>query len=400
MKLLVLMPSFPSPTWGAGTRNYYFLKALATRHTVSVLCLIHRQEMDLNNLSLLENFLHTIKFVIRSTTLKKRYQQLSHIVRLKSYFLGMNDFIEMQQALDTLLTEEHYDAVLFESALIADYRLPNGVKRIIDQHNVEYELLWRTFRSESSWVRKWYNWWESCLLKPAEIKLCKEADLILTTSERDSQFLKSMIPDTTIETIPNGVDIEVFHNNFSDEASCQIIFTGAMNYYPNIDAVLSFAQHCWPLIRTKVPKATWMIVGREPPPEVEQLAELPGITVTGTVSDVRPYLSRSAVAIAPLRIGSGTRLKILEAFAMRKAVVSTSIGCEGLSVVPGEHLLVVDRPVEFAEAVIKLLKNPEMQTTLGNAGRALVEEKYSWERCGAQLLHVVGTHVQEREQVC
>ena len=351
-------------------------------------------------MSLLETFVHTVKFVLRPTTLKKRLQQLVYLAQLKSYSLGINDIAEMQEALNGLLTEEQYDAVLFESVVIAGYRLPDGVKCIIDQHNVEHELLWRTFQSESSWMRKWYNWCESCLLKPAEFDLCKEADLVLATSERDSQVLKNMLPDNIIETVPNGVDIEIFQNNAPDKTSRQIIFTGAMNYYPNIDAVLSFAQQCWPLILANIPEATWIIVGREPPLEVKKLAELPGITVTGTVPDVRPYLSGSAVAIAPLRIGSGTRLKILEAFAMRKAVVSTSIGCEGLSVISGKHLLIADPLVEFAEAVIKLLENPEMQIALGNTGRTLVEEKYSWERCGAQLLHSIATYVQEREQVC
>ena len=209
-----------------------------------------------------------------------------------------------------------------------------------------------------------------------------------------------MLPDNIIEVVPNGVDIELFQNSLSDEIPCQIIFTGVMNYYPNIDAVLSFARHCWPLIKAEIPQATWKIVGGAPAREVRKLAELPGVTVTGPVPDMRPYLAASAVAIAPLQIGSGTRLKILEAFAMRKAVVSTSIGCEGLAVVPGKHLFIADLPAEFAQAVVNLLTNQEMRTTLGNAGRALVEEKYSWEHCGTQLLRVLETHISEREQVC
>lgn len=400
MKLLILMPSFPSPTWGFGTRNYYFLKALAAHHTVSLLCLIDRIDGELYDLSIVNDFVHTVKFVVRPTPSKKRLQQLWYMARLISYSVGINCSRETQEALDTFLKEEHYDAVLFESVLIAGYRLPEDVKYIIDQHNIEYELLWRTFQSESSWLRKLYNWWESHLLRQTEIEICQKAFLVLTTSERDSRSLKSMLPDNIIEVVPNGVDIELFQSSLSDEIPCQIIFTGAMNYYPNIDAVLSFAKLCWPLIRAEVPQATWKIVGSEPAREVRRLAELPGISVTGTVPDVRPYLAASTVAIAPLQIGSGTRLKILEAFAMRKAVVSTSIGCEGLSVEPGKHLLIADQPAEFAQAVVRLLSNPEMRTTLGNAGRALVEEKYSWEYSGERLLQVLETHMREREQVC
>src|SRR5205823_14272256 len=132
--------------------------------------------------------------------------------------------------------EEHYDAVLFESVLVAGYRLPEDTRYIIDQHNIEYELLWRTFQSESSWLRKWYSWWESHLLRRAEIEICKKADLVLTTSGRDRRSLKNMLPDNIIEVVPNGVDVELFQNSHSDEIACQIIFTGLMNYYPNIDA--------------------------------------------------------------------------------------------------------------------------------------------------------------------
>jgi sugar transferase (PEP-CTERM/EpsH1 system associated) len=405
MKLLILMPSFPSPTWGAGTRNYHILKALAAHHTVSLLCLTDWLDAEfidaeLYDLSLLNDCMHTVKFVVRQTTSKKRLQQLWYIARLRSYSIAINDSKQMQEALDTLLQEEHYDAVLFESVLVAGYRLPEGTRYIIDQHNIEYELLWRTFQSESSWLRKWYNWQESHLLRRAEIEICKKASLVLTTSERDCRSLKSMLPDNIIEVVPNGVDVELFQNSLSDEIPYQIIFTGVMNYYPNIDAVLSFARDCWPLIKAEIPQATWKIVGGVPVREVRKLAELPDVTVTGTVPDVRPYLAASAVAIAPVQVGSGTRLKILEAFAMRKAVVSTSIGCEGLSVVPGKHLLIADRPVEFAQAVVKLLTNPEMRTTLGNAGRALVEEKYSWEHCGTQLLRFLETHISEKDPVC
>jgi glycosyltransferase involved in cell wall biosynthesis len=162
-----------------------------------------------------------------------------------------------------------------------------------------------------------------------------------------------------------------------------------MDYYPNIDAVLHFARECWPLIRSKVPTATWQIVGRNPPPVVQALAKLPGVSVTGSVPDVKHFLAAAAVAIAPLRVGSGTRLKILEAFAMSKAVVSTSLGCEGLVVVSGEHLVVADEPHEFAQSTVELLHNAQRRKTLGNAGRALAEGEYSWQRCGNDVVQAV-----------
>jgi len=264
------------------------------------------------------------------------------------------------------------------------------VKVIIDEHNLEYEIRLRTYERESAWLRKWYNWLEGHLLKPVEIKRCGEADAVLVTSERERRALKRLLPQRMIEVVPNGVDIEFFHGQCTEQAvECRIIFTGAIDYYPNTDAVLFFSQQCWPLIRAQVPAVTWQIVGKNPPPQVQRLASLPGVTVTGPVPDVRPYLASATVAIAPILIGSGTRLKLLEAFAMRKAVVSTSIGCEGLAVEPGKHLLVADQPAAFAQAVVELLGDAEKRGKLAGAARSLVEAEYSWEQCGARLLHVL-----------
>lgn len=400
MKLLMVSPSFPSPTWGFGIRNYHLLKTLACEHTVSLLALVASAEIEECDLPLLKDFAHTVRIVARPAPLSKRLQQLMYVVRGKSHALGINSFSDLQKALDMLLLDEHYDAVIYESALIAGYRLPAGVKCIVDQHNIEHELFWRTYQRETAWLRKWYNRLESRLLRPIEIERCRKADVVLTTSERDRLSLKSILPHNVIEVVPNGVDIEAFRCDSQEEVPGQIIFTGAMNYYPNIDAVIFFARRCWPLIQAQIPGATWKIVGGNPLPEVRRLAELPGVTVTGSVPDVRPYLAASTVAIAPLRIGGGTRLKILEALAMQKAVVSTSVGCEGLSVEPGKHLLVADQPETFAQAVVAFLNNPEMRAAYGNAGRALVEAEYSWEHCGARLLRVLETNLKEREQVC
>ena len=366
---------------------------------MSLLSLVDSEE-NLKHISLLKDFVDPIRCVVRPSTTKKRVLQALSMLRFRPYSIRHNDCIELRTALDTLLSENTYDVVLCESVLIASYCLSSGVRCVIDQHNIEYELLWRTFRNASVGLRKFYSWWEAHALQPVEIELCKRAELVLVTSEPDGQILKRDLPLTPIKVVPNGVDLEIAHYASVEQISGQIIFAGAMNYYPNADAAIFFAKQIWPLIRAQMPEATWLIVGREPPPEVKRLGNLPGVTVTGTVSEVRPYLAASAVAIVPLQVGSGTRLKILEAFAMRKAVVSTSVGCEGLAVVPGQHLLLADRPAEFAQAVITLLKDTEMCSRLGSAGRALVESQYSWDACGDRLLEALEKTLQERKQLC
>jgi glycosyltransferase involved in cell wall biosynthesis len=319
----------------------------------------------------------------------KRVQQLLSIVRGRSRLLDVYHIEAVQQAIDSLFAKDHYDVVLFESVFMADYRLPANTQVIVDEHNIEYELLYRTYQREKSLARKWYNWWESRQLKPVEIERCRKAQEVLVTSEREALLLKPLLPESVIAVVPNGVDLEGFYEASREEQIAdRIVFTGTMNYYPNTDAVLYFARECWPMIRAKVPNATWYIVGKEPPAEVQELAKLPGITVTGGVPEVRSYLASATVAIAPLLIGSGTRLKILEALAMGKAIVSTRLGCEGLDVVSGKHLIVADQAEEFAQAVVGLLQNAEQRAVLESAGREIAET-YSWQRCGDDVIHAV-----------
>ena len=389
MKLLMVSPHLPHPSWGAGIRSYYLLKALARENTVSLLALTGSGEVETHCAALAE-MTHALRVVPRPPARRKRSQQLMSILRGGSYLLDSYSLREVQQELDAILARDHYDAVIFESVFMAGYRLSEDVPTIIDQHNIEYELLQRTYRREKEWSRKAYNWWESRLLKPVELERCRKARIVLVTSERERLLLKQLLPRSIIEVVPNGVDTDVFDKvHMSQEIVDRIIFTGTMNYYPNIDAVLYFARECWPLILSQVPNATWQIVGKDPTPEVSDLADLPGISVTGSVPDVTCYLAAATVAIAPILIGGGTRLKILEALAMRKAVVSTSRGCEGLSMIPGKHLIVADQAQAFAQAVVDLMQDRERRKALGNAGRALVEAEYSWERCGAQAVRAL-----------
>jgi len=391
MNLLMVSAYLPGLSSTAGERNYHLLRALAHQHTVSLLSMVDSAEVEAYDVRpLLEDLAYSVRLIPHEIPHFKRWQQLLSVARGRSYILNLFALKEVQSALDKMLARDHYDAVLFESALVAGYRLSAGVKVIIDQHNIEHELLRLTYEQEKIGLRKWYNWYEYRLVKRAEIERCRNADLVLVTSERERHILKGLLPENLIEVVRMGIDIEAYGEIcVVQEVPHQIIFTGTMNYYPNINGVLFFAQQCWPLIRAQVPDATWKIVGRNPPPEVQRLAELPGVTVIGSVPDVRPYLATSAVAIAPLQIGSGTRVKILEAFAMRKAVVSTSIGYQGLAVESGKHLLIEDQPEAFVQAVVKLLHNPSMRIALGSAGRALVEAEYSWEQARAQLLHVL-----------
>lgn len=399
MKILYLSPHVPAPMAGASTRDYHIVKALASQHEITLLTLNASSVRGVRrNVGELDQYVKSMQIIEWSQPRLKRWLQLWATLRMRSYLMSIGEVPAMQQAIDATVNREQYDLVICETVMLAGYRLPPGVRLIIDQHNLEYELHRRTYQREKFGLRKFYSWVESQRLMPEELRRCREASLTLVTSERELNELKRREPSCVVALVPNGVDTEFFQPAIlSKEVEQRLIFTGSMDYYPNTDAALYFAKHCWPLIQAQLPGATWTIVGKNPPPQILRLAELPGVTVTGSVADVRPHLDEAAVAIAPLLIGSGTRLKILEAFAMQKAVVSTSLGCEGLNVKNGRELFIEDKPEKFAAAVVSLMQDAALRQSLGRAGRKLVETTYSWEESSRRLLRALDELQVERQ---
>ncbi len=402
MNILVLTTTLPSPTAGASNRNYQLLKILSSQHNITLLSFQPRNIPSTPELvSNLQSIDINVQLISQETesALIKRWKQVVGLLRGRPAIFTSYLRQTMQHAINRNCAMQHYDVVLYESVLIAEYRLPRSIAVIIDQHNLEFEIRLRTFQQEKRLARKWYNWFEGHLLKRIEIERCRRANALLVTSERERIVLQELLPASTIHVVPNGVDTVVFRPfPTAQEVPNRVVFTGAMDYYPNVNAACHFARHCWPHIKANIPDATWQIVGKHPQPEVVKLAFLPGVEVTGTVPDTRPYLASASVAIAPLYIGSGTRLKILEAFAMQKAVVSTHLGCEGLTVDTNRHLLIEDEPAAFAEAVIHLLRQQQHRRELGEAGRALVELIYSWDRCGQPLISLLHDLEQSRDE--
>ncbi len=192
-------------------------------------------------------------------------------------------------------------------------------------------------------------------------------------------MIRTIVPGKPVTCVPNAVDVEYFSPSPESVDVDAIVLTGLMRYRPNVDAALYFVRDVLPRLLEVRPKLVFYIVGGDPPDEVRQLAG-PNVVVTGTVADVRPYVYKAAVFVVPLRMGGGTRLKVLEGLSMRKAMVSTSLGCEGIDVKDGTHLLIADTAASFADAVVRLLEDPTLATTLAMAGRDLVDTRYRWER--------------------
>jgi glycosyltransferase involved in cell wall biosynthesis len=252
------------------------------------------------------------------------------------------------------------------------------VPRILFEHNVE-SMLWRRLADTApGWQRPLIELeWRK--LRRYERRACIDARTTLAVSDEDRAALSTLAPAARVRAIPTGVDTDYFDcPEVPVERDGALTFVGSMDWYPNDDAARYMIDRILPSIRRELPHATLSIVGRNPSRALCAAASQAGVQITGTVADVRPHLAEAAVVVVPLRVGGGTRLKIFEALAMGKAVVSTGIGAEGLPLRGGEHLLLADDAEAFARATVALLGDPARRRSLGTAGRELVRDRYAW----------------------
>ena len=254
---------------------------------------------------------------------------------------------------------------------------------IYDAHNAEWILQKRAFTTDiqhpSRWPAAVYSWLQWHRLVRYEAEVMRKTAHTVAMSEQDKAALRQIYPGASITIVPNGVDLAAYSQFSGDSIPYDMVFTGKMDVRPNSDAVLWFGQHVLPLIQARRPGTPFAIVGQRPHARLDALRANPGITIPGYVDDVRPYIAGSAVYVAPLRVGGGTRLKILEAMTMGKAIVSTRVGAEGFPVTGGQELILADRPESFAPAVLDLLDNPARRAKLGQAGKAFAQANYGWD---------------------
>jgi sugar transferase (PEP-CTERM/EpsH1 system associated) len=380
LRILVLTPSLPyPPIWGFGTRVYHFLRLLARRHEVSLLTYEEPgEDQKVAALAKMCSFVHTVPRDAE-TARHKRLTQLSSVASRLSYQRRNLHSQAMQDRLEQLTSRNRFDIIQIESSQMAGFAFDSRAVLVLDEHNIEYELLYRMYHTEHSAMRRLYNWIEFAKFKREEIGTWRRVSGCLSTSAREDEIIRATAPDTPTQVVPNAVDADYFRPSADAAIDANaIVMTGLMLYRPNVDGALYFVREIFPRILASRPDMVFYIVGAGATDEVKRLAG-PNVIVTDTVPDVRPYLDRSAVFVVPLRMGGGTRLKVIEGLSMEKAMVSTSVGCEGIDVVSGEHLIVADEPHAFADAVLQLLGDRDMALRLGREGRALVERRYRWE---------------------
>ena len=397
--ILLLTPQLPYPPHqGTSLRNFHIIEGLADRHQITLLSFIENHQPSEKPIrtpltELCRQVITISAPQIRSMP-KRLLQMLSSslpdmALRLESQYFDVT--------LRRLLSANRFDVVQVEGiemarAISTIREVMPKQKLIYDAHNAEAVLQNRALQADLGNPRRWpaaaYSWIQTNRLRQFELWVCHQADWVTSVSQIDKENLALQAGENTvpITVIPNCIDVSEYKLALkppvpliTTAVGFDIVFLGKMDYRPNVDAVLWFADKIWPRILSSKPEATWAIVGQKPHARLNSLKNEPGITVTGWVEQVQPYLIGAKVIVMPFRVGSGTRLKLIEALAAGKAVVSTTLGVEGYPVHDGKELLLADSPSAMATKVLDLLNDPLARDKLGETGQIFAQQ-YDWRR--------------------
>ncbi|MDX3772886.1 TIGR03087 family PEP-CTERM/XrtA system glycosyltransferase [Chromatiaceae bacterium AAb-1] len=296
---------------------------------------------------------------------------------------------DLQRHIDHLLAEHHFELIFVHCSSVAQYVSHiRHIPKLLDFGDMDSQK-WLAYRSFKPFPLNLGYWLEGSKMLRAEKQLARHFDLCSCTTKAELETLQSYQTNVATAWFPNGVDSDYFAPADPSYEAHSISFIGRMDYYPNQEAMLQFCQHTLPLIRQQLPDARLYIVGAEPSAAIRALAELPGVIVTGSVPDVRPYIRNTAAMVAPLSIARGTQNKILEAMAMGVPVVSSSEAAGGIDAIAGKDFLVADTPRQYATHLVQLMTDPELRNQLAAAGRARMLSHHQWQLSMQQLDDIV-----------
>lgn len=384
MRILIVSAQFPyPPRSGFAMRVVHLARRLAERHDVTLLSYATAEEAAAGEGSAGRVRVVTVARDDASVRSKRVAQALS-LASPRPFSCRSVDSPAMQRAIDELCSRERFDAIQLETSLLRTFRFPRGSRLMLDEHNIEYEVHQRMAQGERSVPRRLFSRLEGARLRRFERRSWSQVDACMVTSERELPIVRRHARQTPVGVVPNGVDTEYFTPGAGGGRPRTVVFNGILTYRPNVDAARHLVDEIWPLVRARHPDARLTLVGRAGADDRARLTR-PSVQVLGEVADIRPYLRDAAVVAVPVRIGGGTRLKVVEGLALGKAMVSTSLGCEGVDVRDGEHLLIGDGAERFAARVSELFDDPARGEALGRAGRALVERAYSWDLAGERM---------------
>jgi polysaccharide biosynthesis protein PslH len=384
LKILIVSAQFPyPPRSGFSTRVYQLARQLSARHEVTVLSYVLPHERDGVAGLAAQMSVRAVPRSAPSASHKRAVQALTMPSLLPYYCRDVHSH-EMQQAIDELCAAQRFDIIQLETSFLCAYRFPSDARLVVDEHNIESEVFRRMCEGERSLPRRAFNRIEYLRCRRFERTWWKRADACVVTSDRELPTVRACAPNTPVAAVPNSVDLTYFAPSAERPDPHTVVFNGILTYRPNVDAVRYLIDDVWPLVRARFPDAKLTLIGRSEGVDTRDMMA-PGVELLGEVPDIRPYVHRAAVVAVPVRIGGGTRLKVVEGLAMEKPIVSTTLGCEGLAVRDREHLLIADDPASFAARIFDVFENPDGSAELGRAGRRLVEAQYSWDLAGERL---------------
>lgn len=399
MNLLWISQNVPyPPKTGVLQRNYNLLREAAKLADVYLLAVFKRDilpgEYDLEaakrELGKLCRRIEIVDLPIESSRFRLYGTAFSSLFTSDPFSVNWIKDAGMRQQLRRMVNEVKFDLVHIDTISLAAYRDEvQGLPKILNHHNIESHLFKRRIMYEANPLKRFYYSLEGEKLERYERQVCAEFDTNFTVSDLDMQRLLEFVPSARADVIANGVDVEYFSPGPEQIVPGNLIVASGMNWFPNRDAVIYMCDDIWPVLAEQMPDLSWTVVGADPPTQLLDLAAGDRrIEVTGFVNDVRPYLSRAEIYLCPMRDGGGTRLKILDALAMGKAIVCTTMACEGIAVTPEENVLLADSPAEFLKQIRRLREDSSLRHRLGSAARNFVIEHYSWGKIGNDLASV------------
>jgi sugar transferase (PEP-CTERM/EpsH1 system associated) len=388
MRILFLAQRVPyPPDRGDKITTYHEIRHLARNHEVAVACLADGPE-DLENVPALRPLVSSVDAVPLAPR-RARVRALAALATGAPLTVAYFNERELHRRIAARLEGQPFDLIVVYSSGMAQFvERYAGVPRVMQFADLD-SLKWGQYAASAPPPMRWVYGLEGKRLLHYERRLAAEFDHALVCTPREVRDFRRLIPGAPVSCVSNGVDLDYYRPMTLPREEKSLVFTGVMDYFPNVEGVTWFCREVLPRIRREVPGVTFTICGARPNAAVRALGRLDGATVTGRVPDVRPYLARSGVCVVPLRIARGIQNKLLEAMAMGLATVATTAAFEGVEAERSTHLLVADEPADFARTVIRLLGDRGLRVRMGQAARACMEANYRWENQLSRLDRVV-----------
>jgi len=389
---------YPATGYGALQRSRNLLKELSGQNDIYLISFYRDCDLIDNNTlqkarQNLQQYCESIHFLPHShnnNNLKKYLTLIQSIYSRKPYSILIHNDKALLDCIKLILKKENIDLLYSDTLGLCEPLLPNyDLPCIINHHNIESDMMLRRAKKENSLINQLFLRYEAFKIKLYEKKYCHMYNQNIVVSLFDKEILLSINQASTVEVIENGVDCNYFKFHLRKKLSNKIIFTGGLNWYPNVEGMLYFCKDIWPLLIKAIPGVTLNIIGKSPPEKLlKVVSKFNNIATTGFVPDLREYMKDASIFICPILDGGGTRLKILDAMAQGIPIVSSSLGCEGIDVVDGENIYIANHPKEYVEKIKILINSLDEQNRIAKNAYHLIKSNYSYQVIGAKFNQV------------